>query len=41
MVPNAVVPKAGADVVGAPNKPVEGCDVAPNPKPGVAGLKRL
>lgn len=39
VVPNPVVPKAGADVAGVPNKPVEGCDVAPKPNPGVAGLK--
>lgn len=39
-VPNAVdAPKLGAAVVGVPNKPVDGCEVAVRPNPGVAGLK--
>lgn len=36
----AVLPKAGAEVAGVePKKPVDGCEVAVRPNPGVAGLE--
>lgn len=41
-VPNVVLPNVCAEVEGVdPNKPVDGCEVAVKPNPGVAGLKNF
>lgn len=38
LAPNDVLPNEGVPAVGVANRPVEGCEVAVRPKPGVAGL---